>query len=71
MLKLREAEPYVDLPGLADCYEHIADVVLALNDYSLAYMNYDLCLKARERYYYSGHPDLLRIINIIADLLIR
>ncbi len=71
MKLLKDKGTKADLPAIANCYEYIGDIVLGLNDFTLAYMNYEHCLKIRERYYYSGHPDLLRIINILADLFMR
>lgn len=54
---LENQETDNNLPALASCYEHIGDVLLALNDYSLCMFNYLRSLKARERYYYDGHPE--------------
>ena len=52
LMKLLEgSENDRDLPALADCYEHIADILLSLNDYSFALINYKNCLKIRQRYY--------------------
>lgn len=33
--------------------------------------NYEKCLDIRDKYYYDGHPEKMRILNIIADLLLK